>query len=113
MAPLRRWPLRRPEQGRHGVVPPVGWALNSVAGGLAPGLGVQQRRLGGKEGTGVRAVLGDALREGVQAVVTAFVVQFVQQFHADDFTVGLLRKGGVQPVAGRPQAVRLRSGFLF
>ena len=35
------------------------------------------------------AVLGDATRERFQAVVFAFVVQFVQQIDANDFTVGL------------------------
>ena len=58
-------------------------ASNSVARGLAAGL-----RVGGKPSTCLNAIAGNASRQGVEAVVFELVVQFVQQFHADDFTVG-------------------------
>ena len=43
----------------------------------------------GEEGACVVAVARDALGQGVQTVVFQLVMQFVQQFHANDFTVGL------------------------
>src|SRR5690606_33643311 len=58
---------------------------NSVARGLPVRAAVR----GFKERAGVGHILGDALREGIEAVVLELVVQFVQQFHAHDFTVGL------------------------
>src|SRR6185369_10867844 len=62
---------------------------NSVARRLAAG--------GSKVRTSVVAVLADALRQGVQTVVLPLVVQFVQQFHTDDFTVAPLLAKGLRP----------------
>src|SRR3954462_11492971 len=69
------------------AVSPVTRPLNSVARGLPPRLGVR----GSEEGTRGVAVARDARLQGIQAVVAQLVVQFVQQFHADDFTVAPLR----------------------
>ena len=48
--------------------------------------------------TGTRVVHspGDALGQGFQTILLAFVVRFVQQFHADDFTVGPQGPGPVR-----------------
>ena len=46
---------------------------------------------GGQVGACVITVFGYALLKGVQTVVLELAVQFVKQFHADDFTVRSFR----------------------
>ena len=75
-----------------------GSPLNSVAGGLAPGLGVRAGVARGKVGARIGAVLGDTGSEGIETVVLELVVQFVQKFHANDFTVRPLGAQAVRPL---------------
>ena len=75
-------------------------SLNSVARGLAVGLGVHRC----EERARLVAVPADACCQGIETVVSEFVVQFVQQFHADDFTVCTFRAQAFRPL----QAVGLQ-----
>ena len=52
----------------------------------------------GKVGARIGAVLGDTGSEGIETVVLELVVQFVQKFHADDFTVRPLGAQAVRPL---------------
>ncbi len=70
--------------------------LNSVACGLPVGLGVH----GGEIRLRVVPVNRDAALQGWQTVVLSFVVQFVQQFHADDFTVATIGSQAALAIAG-------------
>src|SRR5450756_877809 len=54
--------------------------------------------LGRKVRTRVLAILSDACGEGAQPVVLQLVVQFVEEFYADNFTVRPLRPQVVRPV---------------
>eukprot|EP01137_Pigoraptor_chileana_P029304 Opistho-2@14383 len=80
-------------------------ASNSVTRGLATGRHILGG-VGAQEGACVFNVLTDGGRQGGQALETGFVTQFVQEFHAHEFTVGPVASQVGGPVQAIPCTLR-------
>ena len=62
------------------------------------------RGVSGQKGGCIHRVTTDRSRERLEPVVTGFVAKFVQQFHADEFTVAPFR---AKPVEERKSFISL------
>eukprot|EP01035_Chromulina_nebulosa_P027986 gene27986-36875_t len=93
----------RGNRGRNaGGVVPAGQALRRQP----PKFGRAWSGAGSRCGARIRTVLGNTRRQGIQAVVLQLVVQFVQKFHPDDFTVRPFGAQSGRPTVPAPRTAR-------